>query len=156
MWRDTYLKEPSRLCATDGKTDPDLAGHFTVIKQCGIVLYGKPIAEVFGEVPEHYYFKSIFNDIKDAPEMIINQPTYTILNLCRVLGYLRSGKVMSKVQGAEWALKALDLRWHKVIQCSLDNYRSFVLDTNVPINVRIPFSAFMLNEINQCVESRKK
>ena len=40
-------------------TDPDLAGHFMIIRHYGICLWGAAVSEVFGEVPREMYFESI-------------------------------------------------------------------------------------------------
>jgi len=42
--------------------DPDLAAHFTVIKERGVCVYGKVIDEVFAEVPKQYYLAAIASD----------------------------------------------------------------------------------------------
>ncbi|WP_100488394.1 aminoglycoside adenylyltransferase domain-containing protein [Sporolactobacillus pectinivorans] len=101
MWWAAYLSDPMKLCTDDLKTDRDFAGHFTVINHCGTVLYGEPIQSVFGEVKSEYYIRSIVNDIEDASSDIDEQPTYVILNLCRVLAYLTDKKIVSKQQGGE-------------------------------------------------------
>lgn len=156
MWREIYLKNPLSLCATESKRDPDLAGHFKVIKQCGIVLCGKPISEVFGEIPTHAYIQSIVNDITEAKAMIINRPTYTILNLCRVLGYLQSGKILSKEQGAEWALSALESQWGMVIRTALNNYRSSDSEVHYSYEDAVAFCDCLLKKIRKSLELRKK
>ncbi|MBR6322925.1 MAG: DUF4111 domain-containing protein [Lachnospiraceae bacterium] len=102
---DRYIAEMKGL-------DPDLAAHFTVILTRGKCLYGKEIAEMFAEVPEDAYLDSIFADISEAEEDILENPVYVILNLCRVLGFIREKKVLSKREGGEWALENIpeDLR----------------------------------------------
>ena len=69
-------------------TDKDLAAHFMIIHQYGIVLYGKEITEVFGKVQEEYYIDSIWEDVKNAKEDILVNAVYVILNLCRVTAFL--------------------------------------------------------------------
>ena len=70
--------------------DKDLAAHFTIINKYGIVLYGEKIDSVFSDVPLRDYIDSIFCDIENAPEDIIDQPVYIVLNLCRVLAFLKN------------------------------------------------------------------
>lgn len=111
----------SEYCRTMNGTDKDLAAHFTVIRQVGQVLYGKPIPEVFSEIPKTAYLDSILGDIADAAEDITEQPVYYILNLCRVLGYLESGQVISKAQGGLWGMRNLPAD-AEIIRAALDAY----------------------------------
>lgn len=84
-------------------TDPDLAAHVTVLRARGQTLYGAPLADVFGPVPAADYLDSIRLDIGGAPVDILENPVYTVLNLCRVLAYVREGLVLSKREGGQWA-----------------------------------------------------
>lgn len=97
-----YQADLPGYCNTLQGVDPDLAAHFTVINACGIVLTGPPVEEVFGQVAPEDYLDSIRGDIAGAEEDILENPVYIILNLCRVLAYLREGKVLSKAQGGAW------------------------------------------------------
>ncbi len=112
------------------KCDPDLAGHFTVIKERGICLDGVPIDRCFGEIPRDAYLKSIMNDVQDAEKEILDDPVYVILNLCRVLAFLRDGKVTSKVEGGSWALKNGIIRLPDLIERALTDYASISLEEN--------------------------
>lgn len=87
-----YRENPRDYVDRMKGVDRDLAAHFTIIGRYGIVLYGKPVPEVFGPVPREDYIDSIVSDIENAEENILEDPVYVILNLCRVLAYLRGGK----------------------------------------------------------------
>lgn len=121
-WLGRYLENPLLLCGDDEKADPDLAAHFTVIKHTGIALLGRPIPEVFGDVPRAAYLDSIRLDIQNAREHIREDPVYVILNLCRVLAYLEEGLVLSKAQGGAWGLRRLSAKHHPVIESALRAY----------------------------------
>ena len=82
-----------------------------ILKSYGIVLYGEAVDDVFGEVPREDYFDSIWNDIVSAQEDILNDPMYVILNLCRVLGYLEDGLILSKQTGGEWGKCFTKILW---------------------------------------------
>lgn len=114
--------------------DRDLAAHFTIIDRYGIVLFGKPVSEVFGPVPREDYIDSIMSDIENAKEDILENPVYVILNLCRVLAYLRGEKcsgqtssakplILSKKGGGEWGLKFLPREYSGLIEAALACYR---------------------------------
>lgn len=95
-------------CRTMNGTDPDLAAHCTVIRQVGQVLCGKPIEAVFAEVPRENYLDSILGDIREAPRDIVENPVYFILNLCRVLAFVKDGMVLSEEQGGTWGIQNLN------------------------------------------------
>ena len=87
--------------------DKDLGAHFTVINRFGVPLYGPPVEEVFAPVPKKDYFDSIWYDVANARADIVRDPMYIVLNLCRVLGYVRDGLVLSKKTGGEWGVQNL-------------------------------------------------
>lgn len=108
-------------------TDIDLAAHFSIIDHYGIALYGEEIGEVFGDVPKQDYLDSICADIRNAKKDIMEEPVYIILNLCRVLAYLREGLYLSKEAGGKWALEAGFLKagsLSSLVYDALECYRS--------------------------------
>ena len=89
-------RDPEEYCENFHGTDKDLAAHFTVTRAVGQTLCGKPIDEVFAEVPRECYLDSIRYDVENAAADIAENPVYVILNLCRVIAYLRVGVILSK------------------------------------------------------------
>ena len=120
--QEAYRRDAAAYCERMHGTDRDLAAHCTVVRQAGSVLYGKPIGEVFAAVPVADYLDSLHFDIDAAREDICGNPMYIILNLCRVLAYLRDGVVLSKQQGGEWGYRHLDPCWNLLIRAALDDY----------------------------------
>ena len=104
--------------------DKDLAAHFTVIRGRGCCLYGLSIQDLFAEVPEQDYLDSIWDDVSGAEEEIPENPMYLILNLARVLAYLKEKKVMSKQEGGMWALEILPERYHSLLRSALREYEA--------------------------------
>lgn len=104
--------------------DKDLAAHFTIIRQYGIVLYGEEIESVFAEVPRQNYVDSIWEDVRNAREEILKQPVYITLNLCRILAFLKDGLYLSKKEGAKWAMEHLPAEYTAVISSALTCYQS--------------------------------
>jgi streptomycin 3"-adenylyltransferase len=47
---------------------------------------------------------------------------YLILNLARVLAFMKDGLVLSKREGGEWALNNVPERYHSLIQDALREY----------------------------------
>jgi streptomycin 3"-adenylyltransferase len=106
----------------DNHTDPDLAAHITITNQRGICLLGTPINEVMPDVPKEDYRASILNDIQNALNGKMDDPLYSILNVCRVCAFVRAGLVCSKQEGALWALKNVPLEIQPVIKHALEIY----------------------------------
>lgn len=101
------LADPAAFARRMHGADRDLAAHFTVLRQRGRTLWGAPISRVFGPVPAEDHLDSIFRDVEDAPEAVLQKPVYTLLNLCRVLAFLEEGGCLSKEEGGRWALARL-------------------------------------------------
>lgn len=68
---------------------------------------------------------SIWLDVKNAKEDIIDDAMYIILNLCRVLAYKKEKLILSKQEGGEWALHHLsDPQYKKAVLFALEEYKS--------------------------------
>ncbi|MCI9455971.1 MAG: DUF4111 domain-containing protein [Oscillospiraceae bacterium] len=123
---NTHLKwfqeNPSEYIQKMRGTDKDLAAHFTIINHYGKTLFGEEIREVFGEVPRKDYIDSIWFDVENACEDIVFNPVYVILNLCRVLAYLKDGLVLSKKSGGQWGMDHLSKAYRPLIQSALSAY----------------------------------
>lgn len=128
--------------------DRDLAAHFTIIRRYGVVLYGAAVEEVFGEVPTGDYIDSIWFDIENACEDIVENPLYMTLNLCRVLAYLREGLVLSKKAGGEWGMEKMPLKFHSLIQTALECYET---DRGMTVDKELAqdFAGQMLGQIKR-------
>ena len=119
--KDAYKQDIIQHIHKMQGTDKDLAAHFTVINHCGITLCGKNKDDVFGPVPKESYTDSIVYDIENAVEEIAENPVYMTLNLCRVLAYIKEGKVLSKADGGVWGNKKLP-QYSDIIKDALDCY----------------------------------
>lgn len=119
---DWYRDDPKDYIEEMHGTDKDLAAHCTVIRARGKCLYGPPIDEVFGEVPQADYMDSIWFDVENAREEITTCPMYLTLNLARVLAYCKEGTVLSKKEGGAWALSHVPAAFHPLIQAALREY----------------------------------
>ena len=139
-------KDLDAFCRTMNGIDKDLAAHFIVIGAAGIALCGKPISEVFSEVPKEYYLDSIKNDIENAETEIAENPSYITLNLCRTLAYIKENLILSKKQGGEWALQKLPSEYRPIICSALQEYSAQEKPTYDNAALRT-FASFMLNQI---------
>ena len=147
-WRDAYRCDLDGTCRRLRGYDPDLAAHITVTRAVGFVLYGKPIEEVFASVPAEQYLDSIRSDIENAINDIAENPVYVILNLCRVLGYLREGLILSKEGGGMWGIANLPAEFTSLVSAALSYYRDgVVFDFDCDTVKR--FADFMTEEIQK-------
>ena len=119
---DWYKEDPDDYIREMKGTDKDLAAHFTIINKRGKCLFGLPINEVFVEVPASNYMNSIWYDVEHAKKEIKHYPMYLTLNLARVLAYKEEGLVLSKKEGAEWAINNLPEEYHPLIRNALNDY----------------------------------
>lgn len=119
-----WKENPKSYIENMNGMDKDLAAHFTIINAYGIVLFGRSIKEAFGDVPKEYYVDSIFMDIQNAHEDILEHPVYVILNLCRVFAYVKDGLILSKKSGGKWGLDKLPQKHHALLQGALQSYSS--------------------------------
>ncbi len=117
-----YKTNPSDYLNRMNGVDKDLAAHITIIYHRGKCLYGKEIKDVFERIGAEFYFDSIWNDIENAKEEIITNPTYIILNLCRVLAYRKDLIILSKQEGGNWGIANLPEKYHDLISDALDEY----------------------------------
>ncbi|MEA4812015.1 MAG: hypothetical protein VB108_05560 [Anaerolineaceae bacterium] len=67
-WLNLAVEHPDTLCTDGEKVDYDLAAHFKVITERGLVWYGDAIDKVFSEVPWNVYLDSIE---RDKPKTLI-------------------------------------------------------------------------------------
>ena len=115
-------RDVREYCENMHGVDPDLAAHCMVTRSVGFALCGKPIEEVFGEVSRIHYLDSIRLDVAQAADDILENPVYVILNLCRVLAYIRDGIVISKKDGGLWGIAALSPLDGEMIARALISY----------------------------------
>lgn len=141
-----YRNNPTEYIEKMNGTDCDLAAHFVITKNRGIVLYGKAISDVFGEIPSEAYLDSIKNDIIDAQDEVMDNSVYIILNLCRVLAYVQDNLVLSKKEGGEWGIKNIHCKYHGLIKAALECYNS---DQKMILNhsLAVEYCRYMKNSI---------
>ena len=102
--------------------DRDLAAHFTILRKYGIVLYGEPIEKVFAPVPRENFIDSIYGDIENVDQDIMEEPVYITLNVCRVLAFLKDGTYLSKEEGGKWGMAHLPAEYRSFIKKAAECY----------------------------------
>ena len=111
-----YLTSPEEYIQNMKGRDGDLAAYFAIVRQCGIILYGKSIEDVFGPVPKDFVMDSFRQNVVD------DDTPNGILNRCRYEAYRQEGVMLSKIDGALWALKHLPPDLHARIRSAIKAY----------------------------------
>ena len=142
-----YKNTPQDYVLKMNGTDKDLAAHITILYHRGQCLFGENIHDVFEPVEEKEYFDSIWYDIENAKEDILENPVYVILNLCRVLAFKKEKLILSKQEGGVWELAHVPETYHSLIQQALDEYIS-VGSMKLNEEVAVEFATYMLEQIN--------
>ena len=143
-----YEKDPDDYILKMKGEDKDLAAHFCIIIHRGKCLYGAPIKEVYADVPAQDYIDSIWNDIAEAEEEIVDNPMYLILNLARVLAFLKTGLVLSKKEGGEWALNNLPEKYHSLIRAALKEYAD-TAEVSYDMQLAKEYAGYLVEEIER-------
>lgn len=142
QYKERYLNDGNYICGNS--YDSDLAAHIVITKHRGICLFGKPIDHVFKDVPKKYYIESIKGDVISSKTDIINNPVYYVLNLCRVLYYLREEVICSKLEGGQWACLNVPEQYRDLIKIALMTYRDSSIIFSYETQKLIDFAEFML------------
>jgi streptomycin 3"-adenylyltransferase len=104
--------------------DPDLAAMIVMARKRGVALYGPLVRATLPSVPQRDFLAAVLNDSAWARERMDQEPVYAILNHCRTLAYLREKLILSKAEGAKWALNRLPRRYHDLVAKALAAYDS--------------------------------
>lgn len=97
--------------------DDDITSYIAMINKCGIVLYGRPIEEVFPEIPDDDFWRSITADIDDYDFDNYN-PRYfssNILILGRILSFKAAGKILSKYESSLWLCDYVPEKYRRIV-----------------------------------------
>ncbi|WP_280818134.1 aminoglycoside adenylyltransferase domain-containing protein [Paenibacillus etheri] len=163
--REKYRTDENYLCG--GFEDKDLASQIVVAYERGITLYGKPLSELYEPINSQYYLDSILNDVEGCADEIIDNPPayltpmYLTLNFCRVLYYVKEGKISSKREGGEWGRTYLPQRFQPLVKHCLTAYTDETANgeksnSNPDLQNLLAFVEYMTQEIKQNVSLRSR
>ena len=150
-----FMEKPDDYISKMNGVDKDLAAHFKIIKSYGIVLYGIEINEIFADVPRSDYIDSIWSDIGEAREDILEDSVYIILNLCRVAAFLKDDLVLSKKQGGEWAIDNLPSKYNIMISEAVQSYTGGK-DMNIDHREEQKFADYMVSLIKNMIDKEER
>lgn len=103
--------------------DGDLPGHLVVIHARGRTLVGVPAAQALPRVPREIFLTSIVDDLSFAMNHLDDKPDYAVLNACRTLLFLRTGKISSKAEGGKWAMETFTGIEAEIVKDALSIYQ---------------------------------
>lgn len=112
FWTEKYLEkiaDHNAECyvADNEFPDSDVTGYIKLIRQSGIVLYGREILKVFGDISDDDFWAAISSDIDDY-DFNAYDPRYfasNILILGRILSFKKEKKILSKYDGGLWMIE---------------------------------------------------
>jgi predicted nucleotidyltransferase len=122
-----------RIVHDAGGGDPDLLMHIVVTRAAGIAVAGPAPRDLFGEIPRAEVLRYLVSELDWG--LNHGSEKYAVLNACRALAYLRSGAILAKTAGGEWA--ATHLPGHAtVISRALDEQRRGLVSTGISAEAR--------------------
>ena len=111
FWTKKYLerfKNPNlEVYVADHEfSDADVTSYIKLLKQCGIVLYGEEIQEVFADVSDEDFWSAISADIEDYDfhDYDARYLTSNVLILGRILSFKKEKRILSKYEGGLWMI----------------------------------------------------
>jgi len=110
----------------ENEPDEEAVAFLYEAKERGFCVWGKPIRKVFQKIPAKYYLLSIINDLKSTRKFLLKDPTYWVLNACRIMAFVREGKVLSKLEGGQWGIENLLSKYRNLVNQALSRYQKKV------------------------------
>ena len=119
------------LQSEEAKPSESMVTHLATIKKRGLCLWGKSIQEIIPDISDNVYLKSIipnfywsYNLVSRGEDIgVCRVPNYAVLNCCRVLNFIKTKTITSKVEGGEWGLENLPSEYRELIQQALNEYK---------------------------------
>lgn len=96
----------------------------SVLYRCGVPLVGPPIRSLVNAVPVEKLRQEILNGSMNWGNHILANPeeigshyyqAFAVLHFCRVIYSLHTGRIDSKLTGAEWFKENIDSTWNDLI-----------------------------------------
>lgn len=115
----------------ENKVDKEILSNLYTTRERGFCVWGAPLSDVFSEIPVEHHLRSVIEDILHTRKYIHEKPehigydvtVYWILGSCRILAFIREGKVLSKLEGGRWGIANLPKEYHKLTRRALSSYQ---------------------------------
>ena len=115
----------------ENEMDSEILSNLYTARKRGFRVWGAPKHAVFSRIPSEYHSRSVVEDIQRTRGHLhenqkragYNVPVYWVLGSCRVLAFIREGRVLSKAEGGQWGLTNMPRKYHSIIQEALAFYQ---------------------------------
>jgi len=107
----------------ENEQDKEVLAHLYETKERGFCIWGKSIGKVFQKIPAEFYLLAIVDDLKYTRKCLLENPTYWVLNACRIMAFIKEGQVLSKLEGGEWGIENLSEKYHNLIKQAMSCYQ---------------------------------
>ena len=112
FWTEKYLDRfhnpDTEVYVVDHEfPDADVTSYIKLLKECGIVLYGEEIKEVFADVSDEDFWSAISADIDDYDFNNYDARYFAsnVLILGRILSFKKEKRILSKYEGGLWMIE---------------------------------------------------
>ncbi len=95
--------DPQTVVGADRDGDPDLLMHYAVCRSAGSAVTGPPPHESIGTIRRDLILGYLATELTWA--IAHADTTYAVLNACRAWQFVVTGDLVSKLDGAAWALR---------------------------------------------------
>jgi streptomycin 3"-adenylyltransferase len=115
----------------ENEEDKEILSNLYTTRKRGFCIWGKPISKVFSQIPAQYHLTSVIDDLKCTRKYLHEDPkrvgydpaVYWVLGSCRILAFIKGGKVLSKLEGGKWGLTNLPEEYHDLIKQAISCYQ---------------------------------
>ena len=111
FWTEKYMERFSNpdadVYVVDHEfPDADVTSYIKLLKQCGIVLYGREIQKVFADISDEDFWVAISADIDDYDFHDYDARYFSsnVLILGRILSFKKERRILSKYDGGIWMI----------------------------------------------------
>jgi len=137
----------------ENEEDGEILSNLYTTRQRGFRVWGAPVSDVFSKIPADYHLRSVTEDLEhtrkhlheSADRVGYDAAVYWVLGSCRVLAFIKEGKVLSKPEGGRWGLVNLPEKYHTLIEQALSCYRGKMKERTWNHNELEAFADYMTN-----------
>ena len=148
MWAPRYAvhDETNPLLDADFP-DGDIPPYYRVARESGICLYGAPAAELLPAVSDETFLECIGCDLEDYSFDAYDSFASNILTLPRILSFACTRKVLTKVQGTQWAMQQYP-QYAKLLARAIDFYQNGA-QPDFDLQELETYKTFMIEQIHK-------
>ena len=148
MWAPRYAAHDDTNPLLDADfPDGDIPPYLRVIHQSGIRLFGSNPGELLPQVSDETFLRCIACDLDDYSFDDYDAFASNILTLPRILSFARTGKILTKLQGAHWGMEGFP-QYKDLLTRAITEYTTGKKQTFSPEELE-SYRVFMIDEIRK-------